>query len=71
MLAILDGVPAGLKMDVKFIDDELSRRMTGYGRGKRMGLKRRPKVLSKLHNKELIVSTGMATIEEIKGIEEI
>ncbi|MFA6609950.1 MAG: chorismate synthase, partial [Candidatus Omnitrophota bacterium] len=36
MLAILDGVPAGLSVDTAKIDRELSRRMFGYGRGKRM-----------------------------------
>lgn len=36
MLTILDGVPAGLSIDKKKIDIELSRRMFGYGRGKRM-----------------------------------
>ena len=35
LVAILDGVPAGLKMDEKFITAELRRRMVGYGRGKR------------------------------------
>ncbi|MBI5144133.1 MAG: chorismate synthase [Candidatus Omnitrophica bacterium] len=36
MLTILDGMPAGLLIDKRKIDDELSRRMFGYGRGKRM-----------------------------------
>jgi len=38
MLAILDGVPAGLSVDAASIDRELSRRMFGYGRGKRMAI---------------------------------
>ena len=36
MLAILDGMPAGLKLDESLIDKELFRRMAGYGRGGRM-----------------------------------
>ena len=36
MLTIVDGMPAGLKIDKDKIDDELVRRMLGYGRGKRM-----------------------------------
>jgi len=36
MLAIVDGVPAGLKVDRMIIDNELARRMLGYGRGRRM-----------------------------------
>jgi len=36
MLTILDGMPAGLHIDRSVIDKELSRRMSGYGRGKRM-----------------------------------
>ncbi|MFH1665171.1 MAG: chorismate synthase [Candidatus Omnitrophota bacterium] len=35
-VTILEGVPAGLKIDKGFIDNELARRMAGYGRGKRM-----------------------------------
>jgi len=40
MLVIVDGVPAGLKVDKKKIDSELARRMLGYGRGKRMAIER-------------------------------
>ena len=36
ILTIVDGIPAGLKVDKTAIDDELARRMLGYGRGKRM-----------------------------------
>ncbi len=36
MLTILDGMPAGLVIDKRSIDMELSRRMFGHGRGKRM-----------------------------------
>ncbi len=38
LMAILDGVPAGLRMDESFINNELARRMVGYGRGKRMSI---------------------------------
>ena len=40
IMAILDGMPAGLKIDMDFIDRELARRMVGYGRGKRMGIEK-------------------------------
>jgi len=33
---IIDGFPAGLTIDVDFINTELSRRQMGYGRGERM-----------------------------------
>ncbi len=36
LLAILDGFPAGLKIDEDFINSELRARQCGYGRGKRM-----------------------------------
>lgn len=36
MLAIVEGIPAGLYVDKSIIDLELARRMLGYGRGKRM-----------------------------------
>jgi chorismate synthase len=38
LLSIIDGMPAGLKIDEKFINAELKRRMGGYGRGKRMSI---------------------------------
>ena len=32
LTAIIDGVPAGFKIDIDFINNELKRRQTGYGR---------------------------------------
>lgn len=40
LIAILEGIPAGLALDVDFIDNELMRRQTGYGAGPRMKLER-------------------------------
>lgn len=40
LLAILEGVPAGLPLDVDGIDHELARRQLGYGAGPRMKLER-------------------------------
>lgn len=36
MTAILEGLPSGLPIPMKFIEDELTRRRAGYGRGPRM-----------------------------------
>ncbi|NQU95875.1 MAG: chorismate synthase [Candidatus Omnitrophica bacterium] len=36
LVSIIEGIPSGMKLDVGFINDELARRMKGYGRGKRM-----------------------------------
>ncbi|MGB2705823.1 MAG: chorismate synthase [Candidatus Omnitrophota bacterium] len=36
LVSIIDGIPKGLRLDVKFINAELARRMKGFGRGKRM-----------------------------------
>ncbi len=38
LLAILEGIPAGLSVVAEDIDQQLRRRMTGYGRGARMRL---------------------------------
>lgn len=49
LVAILEGMPAGLKVDEAVINQELSRRQVGFGRGKRMQLERdRVKILSGL-----------------------
>jgi chorismate synthase len=36
LVAIVEGIPAGLKVNQEYINEELSRRQQGYGRGKRM-----------------------------------
>jgi len=36
LVAILEGLPAGIKIDLGFINAELKRRQMGFGRGKRM-----------------------------------
>ncbi len=40
LLAILEGMPAGLKVKINRINQELKRRQQGYGRGKRMQIER-------------------------------
>lgn len=38
--AILEGMPAGLKLDSAYIDQELKRRQSGFGRGARMRIEK-------------------------------
>jgi chorismate synthase len=40
LVAVLSGMPAGLKVDQEFVDRELWRRQQGYGRGGRMKIER-------------------------------
>jgi len=40
LLAIVEGLPAGLPVDIDSINRELSRRQSGYGRGGRMAIER-------------------------------
>jgi chorismate synthase len=40
LLGILEGVPAGLKVKISRINQELKRRRAGYGRGKRMKIEK-------------------------------
>jgi len=40
LIAILEGMPSGLKVDPAKIDKELKRRQAGYGRGKRMEIEK-------------------------------
>lgn len=47
LVAILDGIPSGLKINASLIDKELSRRMIGYGRGGRMKIEKdKSKIIS-------------------------
>ena len=49
LLAIIEGFPAGVRADLKFVDRELARRQGGYGRGGRMKIETdRVEVLSGL-----------------------
>ena len=36
LVSILEGLPAGVPIEITKIDADLKRRMGGYGRGKRM-----------------------------------
>lgn len=40
LVSILEGMPAGLPLDVADVDAELARRQQGYGRGRRMQIER-------------------------------
>ena len=47
LIAIVEGVPAGLRLKGSFIDGELARRQIGYGRSKRMKMEKdRVEILS-------------------------
>ena len=51
VVAILEGMPAGLKVDVNSINTELKRRQLGYGRGKRMQIEKdRVQIIAGLKN---------------------
>src|SRR5947207_2293516 len=40
LIALVEGIPAHLPVDIEFIDQELKRRQGGYGRGGRMKIER-------------------------------
>jgi chorismate synthase len=47
LVAVLEGMPAGLSLDFEMVTSELKRRQTGYGRGRRMAIESdRAQVLS-------------------------
>ncbi|MFA5403288.1 MAG: chorismate synthase [Candidatus Omnitrophota bacterium] len=51
IVAILEGLPAGLKIGLDFVNQELKRRQSGFGRGKRMQIENdRAQLLSGLKN---------------------
>ena len=57
MVAILEGVPAGLKVDAAAINKELKRRQSGFGRGRRMQIENdRAEIVSGLKNKHTLGS---------------
>lgn len=40
LTAIIEGIPSGVEIDIDFINEELSRRQQGYGRGGRMKIEK-------------------------------
>lgn len=57
LLGILEGMPAGLKINKGFIDKELERRQSGYGRSKRMKIEKdKIEIISGLKNGITIAS---------------
>ena len=64
LIAILEGMPAGLKVEVDGINNELKRRQGGFGRGKRMQIEKdRAKILSGLKNSMTLGSPITLLIE--------
>ncbi len=64
LVAILSGLPAGLRVDFQFVNRELKRRMGGYGRGGRMKIESDTvQFLSGVRHGETIGSPIAALIE--------
>jgi len=64
ILAILDGIPAGLKIDAALVNQELKRRQSGFGRGGRMKIESdRAQILSGLKNNRTLGSPLAVLIE--------
>ena len=62
--AIIEGVPAGITIDVNFINNELARRQIGYGRGGRMLIEKdKVKILSGVRHGKSIGSPICLEIE--------
>ncbi len=76
LVAILEGMPAGLKVDAAKINAELKRRQKGFGRGKRMQIEKdSAKILSGLKNNTtlgspiaLLIENKDFSIEKLKKV---
>jgi len=64
LIAVLDGMIAGLGIDKKFIDSELTRRQSGFGRGARMKIEKdTARILSGVRKNETIGSSIAVLID--------
>lgn len=64
LIAILEGMPAGLKVDLAAINQELKRRQSGFGRGKRMKLENdQAKIISGLKSNITLGSPIAISVE--------
>jgi len=76
IIAILEGMPAGLKVDAAKVNLELKRRQSGFGRGRRMQIENdRAQILSGLKNNKtlgspitLLIQNKDASIEKLKKV---
>jgi chorismate synthase len=76
ILAILEGLPAGLKLELNKINQELKRRQQGFGRGKRMQIEKdQAQILSGLKNSRtlgspvaLLILNKDFSIEKLKKV---
>jgi chorismate synthase len=76
LLAILEGMPAGLKVDIARINQELKRRQQGFGRGKRMQIEQdKAQLISGLKGHvtlgsplALLISNKDFSIEKLKKV---
>jgi len=76
IVAILEGFPAGLKVEEATINKELKRRQSGFGRGRRMRIERdRAEIVSGLKNKHtlgspitLLIKNKDASIEKLHKV---
>ncbi|MDP3041291.1 MAG: chorismate synthase, partial [Candidatus Omnitrophota bacterium] len=76
MVALLEGVPAGLKVDAAAINKELKRRQSGFGRGTRMQIENdRAEIVSGLKNNltlgspiTLLIKNKDASIEKLHKV---
>ena len=51
LVGIIEGLPRGVKIDIDFINNELKRRQSSYGRGKRMNIEKdKVKIISGIYN---------------------
>lgn len=64
LVALLSGLPAGMRVDFAFVDRELKRRMGGYGRGGRMKIESdNAQFLSGVHHGQTVGSPITLLIE--------
>jgi len=76
LVAILEGMPAGLKLDTQKINQELKRRQSGFGRGKRMQIEKdSAQIISGLKNNltlgspiALLIQNKDFSIEKLKKV---
>ena len=65
LVALISGLPAGVPVDLDFVNRELWRRQQGYGRGGRMKIETdKAHVLSGVRHGKTIGSPSVATAED-------
>lgn len=68
MIAVLEGFPKGVRVEEKIINQELKRRMSGFGRGKRMSIEKDVVIIASGLRNKVTLGSPIAMLVKNKDV---